>query len=292
MTPEVLILARDPAFGEALRRLLDLALEVPSTSTTSEIEAEDVLAETTPVLVLESEARPADFAFLLRAWRLRPEAPVIVCCPPGQTDAHRAFGPLATLTNPTPPGPVVRAVRRALLSRPWVQDTVGPPLGLPAVLPVFMAPVDVMHALRRDPLTFNLWREATNPGFHRAGWLGNTADIPQATYSLARAFLPRADLSRANFTRLSLYGASLREVSGAFVQFEGADLRDADLSGSLLVGSDLSEADLRGASLEHAELVGCDLRGALLDPAALEAATLVDCELDVQKQKASPPQTA
>lgn len=286
MAHDVLILSRDPAFGEALTRLLALALEVDAFATDHEIEAEDVLAECAPVLVLESSGRPRDFAFLLRAWRLRPESPVVICCPSAVREAHRAFGPIAILSAPSAPAPMVRAVRRGLLARPWVQETAGPPLGLPSVLPVGMAPVDVMHLLRRDPLTFNLWREASNPSFHRQGWGGLSVRAPSATYSLARSFLPRCDVSRANLTRMSLFGASLRESNGAFCSMEGADLRDADLSGSLFVASDFSDADLRGACFEEAELVACDLRGAEYEPEQLDSAKLVDCDVDPREKKA------
>lgn len=277
MPTDVLIVARDPAFGGALTRLIELALEVKAEATESEAEAEDVLAANTPVLVMESMGTPADFAFLLRAWRIRPDAPVVICTPSSCAEAHRAFGPLAIVPAPAPPAPLLHAVRRAISAKQWSADSASPPVGLPAVMPVQMAPVDVMHMLRRDALTFNVWRETNNPNFVR---YAPNEDMPQAAHSLARAFLPRANLSRVNLTRISLFGASLRESTGTFVQLEGADLREADLAGAVIVGSNLVGADLRGACFDQAELVACDLRGALMSETTLTHAMLVDCELD------------
>ncbi len=285
MTTDVLIVARDPAFGDALTRLIELALEVKASSTVSEAEAEEILADDTPVLVMESMGAPADFAFLLRAWRIRPDAPVIVCTPASSVEAHRAFGPLAIVPAPAPPAPLLHAVRRAISAKQWSADAASPPVGLPTVMPVQMAPVDVMHMLRRDALTFNVWRETNNPEFVR---YAPNQGMPQAAHSLARAFLPRANLSRVNLTRISLFGASLRESTGAFVQFEGADLRDADLAGVVIVGANFVGADLRGACLDQAELVACDLRGALLNEKTLTHAMLVDCELDPPSARVAP----
>lgn len=291
MAADVLILARDPGFGPGLTRLIQRVLDLTVETTDSEYAVEEALADRNVVIVMESAGSPADFALLLRAWRIRPEAPVVVCAPPAKLDAHRAFGPLALLPSPTPPAPLLRAVQRALCTLRWVDESARAPIGMPAVLPIHMASVDVMNMLRRDPLTYNLWRETSNPGFHRPGWAFGPERMPAGAHSLARAFLPRADLSRANLTRMSLFGASLRESSGIFVQLEGADLRDTDLASVLFVGSDLSGADLRGANLERAEFIACDLRGAYMDPMTLQHVLLVDCELDRQPQKASPPQT-
>lgn len=287
VTPDILILARDPSFGPALTRLVDLALDVKVTCTESELEVEDELSNSTPVIIMESEGRPEDYALLLRAWRIRPEAPIIICAPANTLEGHRAFGPIGLIPSPPAPGSLIRLLRRALYCRRWIEDSAATPVGLPSVLPVQMAPVDVMHMLRRDVLTFNVWREAANPGFHRPGWTSGAEQMPEAAHALQRAFLPRSDLSRANFTRMSLYGASLRESSGIFTQLEGADLRDCDLASVLFVGADLAGADLRGANLERAEFIACDLTGAYLDPDTLQHVLLVDCEVDSQPKKAS-----
>ena len=71
------------------------------------------------------------------------------------------------------------------------------------------------------------------------------------------------NLSRANLSGASLFGADLSDAS-----LFGADLREADLSGANLFGADLTDANLyfanlKGANLEKVDLYGANLKGAL-----------------------------
>ena len=278
MSHEVIVLSQDAVFSEVLVRYIGLALDVEAIALSDSSALEKRLARAPSVVVAESKGSAEDYAMLLRAWRLRPEAPFIVCAPGKTLEAHLTLAPLARIPTPVDPRALVRALRRALLAQPWLEDAAHPPIGLPNVLPVHLSAVDAMHILRRDPLTFNLWRETSNPSFLPPSQLQEGA--PSSSFSLSRAFLPRADLSRANLTRMGLYGACLRGSLGLFTQLSGADLRDSDLEGATLVGADLTDADLRGASLTNTEFVACDLRGAEVSPGALEDARLVDCEVD------------
>ena len=64
------------------------------------------------------------------------------------------------------------------------------------------------------------------------------------------------NLSRANLSGASLFGADLSRADLSDASLFGADLREADLSGANLFGADLTDANLAFASLEGANLKG------------------------------------
>lgn len=283
VSKEVLIFHRRPREAEALARLVERALSTTAEATAAETDVEDALCDINPVLVVASDGHPEDFALLVRAWRVRPETPTVVITPARHLDAHRFAGPMVLVAEQGAPRSILSAVRRGLQALPWLEEGPAAPRGIPAVMPVDVGAVDVMHMLRQDPLTFNVWREAANPAFLRA-----VEGAPETSYSLAKAFLPRADLSRANLVRMDMPGACLREAYGAFTSLEDANLRGADLSGALLVGANLSGADLRGANLEGTELVACGLEHARFDAGALAQALVVDCDADLEVETPRP----
>ena len=291
MAHDVLINSPEPVFAEALSRLAELSLDVRARTTRDVHEAEAALVDAPAPLVHVSRGGPDDYALLMRLWRIRPEAPVVVCAPQSSLEAHRAFGPFALLPKPSSTRALVDVIRRALYATPWLQDAAPPRGGLPEVLSTRLGVIDVLSLLRQDTLTFNLWREVVNPSFCVPAFEADPSALPRASYDLVRAFLPRADLSRTNLTRMRLGGACLREIFGAFTQLAGADLRDADFGGAYLVGADLSGADLRGAQFDGAELIGCDLSDARADAGAFNGALVVDCELDPGVE-ARPPRSA
>lgn len=280
MAHDVLINSPEPVFAEALSRLAERSLDVRARTTRDAHEAEAALADTPAPLVHMSTGGPEDYALLMRLWRIRPEAPVVVCAPQSCLEQHRAFGPFALVPTPIPTGRLVEVIRRALYASPWLQDAPPPRGGLPKVLSTQLGVIDVLSLLRQDTLTFNLWREVVNPAFCVPGFESDPTALPRASYDLVRAFLPRADLSRTNLTRMRLAGACFREIYGAFTSFVGADLRDADFGGAYLVGADLVGADLRGAQFDGAELIGCNFADTRMEAGAFNGALVVDCDLD------------
>ena len=98
------------------------------------------------------------------------------------------------------------------------------------------------------------------------------------------AYLPFADLYRANLTgadlyRALLYGANLArtDLNGANLNgsnLNGANLYEANLSGAGLISSDLTGAILDGANLNGADLIGADFYSAWLDSANFSHADL------------------
>jgi uncharacterized protein YjbI with pentapeptide repeats len=96
--------------------------------------------------------------------------------------------------------------------------------------------------------------------------------------------LSRADLTAATFYGANLSGADLSKCTLTFVQLKGANVKSARLVGAMLnatdliaadfAGSDLSRADLTGAALHRANLVGADLSRANFNGTQLSEATL------------------
>lgn len=81
------------------------------------------------------------------------------------------------------------------------------------------------------------------------------------------AFLPFADLYRADLTgadlhRTELYGANLARTDLTGANLYRADLYGANLYRAELIGANLARADLTGASLYGADLYGASLIGA------------------------------
>lgn len=283
VTADVLIFHRRLPEAETLARVVSRSLSVTAEALDQETAVEDALCECHPVLVIASAGRAEDYALLVRTWRIRPETPTVVISPTLRLDAHRFVGPMVLIPERAAPRSILSAVRRGLQALPWLDEGPAAPRGIPPVMPVDVGAVDVMHMLRQDPLTFNVWREAANPAF-----LPGVREAPQTSHTLSKAFLPRADLSRANLTRMDLPGACLREAYGAFTSFEDANLRGADLSGALFVGASFAGADLRGANLDGAELVACGLERADLEPGALASALIVDCDVDPELESPRP----
>ena len=78
-----------------------------------------------------------------------------------------------------------------------------------------------------------------------------------------------ADLTDADFSRATLYGANLRDAT-----LQNANLSGATLTGADLTGSRLGNADLRNSDLSFATLQAGQFAGAMLDAADLTQADL------------------
>jgi uncharacterized protein YjbI with pentapeptide repeats len=117
--------------------------------------------------------------------------------------------------------------------------------------------------------------------------------------NLAKAHIPKVDLSRANLTAANLNGADLSRARSDAANLNGAELIGADLRGAALNGANLSNADLNGANLSNAALSGptrygndrsntnlsrTNLSGATLTGALLSGADLTDAQNLTQEQ--------
>lgn len=122
---------------------------------------------------------------------------------------------------------------------------------------------------------------------HLAGLVAPGLQATDASLFLAR--LDGSSLAGANFERVRLVAASMKEVDlsrarlqesrAPFVVAEGARLAGADLTRAVWVGANLKGADLRGANLNRAHLQYADLRGANLEGADLRGAFLANVDL-------------
>ena len=72
------------------------------------------------------------------------------------------------------------------------------------------------------------------------------------------------NLSRANLSGASLFGADLSRADLSDASLFGADLREADLSGANLFGADLTDASLEGANLKDALTKKTSMAGTIL----------------------------
>ena len=99
------------------------------------------------------------------------------------------------------------------------------------------------------------------------------ADLSRANLSgadLTGATLSGADLSRANLSGADLTGAKLYWADLSRANLSGANLYGADLTGAKLYWADLSRANLSGADLSGADLTGATLTRADLTGARIE----------------------
>lgn len=111
--------------------------------------------------------------------------------------------------------------------------------------------------------------------------IGRLSQLPceRRPIDLAGAWLPGADLARAN-----LSGAKLRGTDLTNADLSGASLSGADVSDSVLNAASLNFAKLPGVNLARSQLVGAEgykavLVRACLDDANLTGAAFLDAEL-------------
>jgi len=95
-----------------------------------------------------------------------------------------------------------------------------------------------------------------------------------------RKELPTIDLTKSNFSNLSLQGLNLSGVNLTGVDLTGANLTGANLEGANLTGATLNGADLRGARLIDATLIDATLDKAKLHEALLQHANLTGAKLN------------
>ena len=98
--------------------------------------------------------------------------------------------------------------------------------------------------------------------------------------SLLEADLAGANnLSKADLTGASFFGADLTGVDLTGADATGASFFGADLTGVILIDAHLNGAILTSVPLVHAVLIGADLTGASLDQADLTGADLTKADL-------------
>jgi hypothetical protein len=137
--------------------------------------------------------------------------------------------------------------------------------------------------LKKGVDAWSKWRAANEkvlPDLTRADLSHATlfgADLTRADLSHATLFganLNGANLSHANLTRAELIGANLNGADLSHATLNGANLIDANLNGATLNGATLNDANLTRADLSHATLFGANLIDANLIGAYLNGANL------------------
>jgi hypothetical protein len=118
--------------------------------------------------------------------------------------------------------------------------------------------------------------------------IGRRAAIGTATPNLAKAHIPKADLSGAELSRTNPsaaipVGANLSRAELSLADLSGALLAGTNLTGAYLVNANLFGAILFGANLSRALLIGTNLSRANLDLANLSGAILVTANLSGAK---------
>lgn len=106
---------------------------------------------------------------------------------------------------------------------------------------------------------------------------------------LIKADLTGANLTQADFSRASMYGARLHETNLTKANLTRANLHKAhmveavlygaNLNTTVLTGANLAKADLTGANLAGANFFKANLRGAYLSGANLNSTILVGADL-------------
>jgi hypothetical protein len=113
------------------------------------------------------------------------------------------------------------------------------------------------------------------------GYLAYT-DVARFKYTnkmLQEAYLPKADLIRANLSGANLIRANLSGANLIRANLSGANLIRANLSGANLSEANLIRANLSGANLIRANLSGANLSEANLIRANLSEANLIRANL-------------
>lgn len=135
-----------------------------------------------------------------------------------------------------------------------------------------MANEEQLQHLRRDVLSWNMWRDQC-----RTLEPNTMIDLSEANLSganLTGADLGKADLSGTTLSKAKLIAANLSDAKLFETNLMGADLTRAVLDDAVLIGS-----NLRRANLDNAELVRANLRGVNLRYANFTEANLIEADL-------------